>query len=271
MKFKVITSLLTSLIITFVIYIFSKSYILKNYSSTIEFRLNHEIFNALLSNFEKEKKDKDLNKILTEIIKNYLNKIFIDDIERNYHTNYMLINNNDSCKLQTKFNKLPISITIKELEFNDHRYYNLKISYLLSDPTKIKICNNEINTLINDKIREEISYHLKSAQNFLSWHYDNENFKFDDSLKSYEYLSLEERDFIYLNKYIKRIERASNLLKQSDYLLIKKTISNENEISQSKNFIYFFLIFIFLLVLIYSTLSGITKKYYKKINKYINY
>ena len=272
MKFKIITSFLTSLIITIVIYFFSNSFILQNYSSSIEFKIDSKSLTTLSLNISTiaEGRNTNLNKFLTNEILIYLNETFLGNY--NSVNRYILINNNEKCKIPKKFNKIPISISGKSKSEDKTSNYILKISYFMDDPQNIKICNDIIYNLLNDKIRDEVTILVKSHEEFLTFYFaDKDYLKINNEPNNPKNTNIEQQEFSLLYYNLQRLKKAEEFLKKNNYFIINKKSLDENVLPQNKTIIYFFLIFLFLLVLIYSTLSGITKNYYKKITKYINY
>lgn len=273
MKQKAAVSFLISLSITIFIFFFSNIYFKKNYSSTIHFKISETPF----INFSMIKIPaigiENYNSFMANDIINYLSEIFYSNKKKNSKLEQsILINKNENCKITRKFNKIPISFTTTNFK-NDYRGYLIEINYIINDNKNVKICNQEFLKLMNNRINDNISFHLNYLKEAIS--FQNLNYKKNKNflenyvlLENSKQLTIEDITYLLYANYSK-LEQIYNSSSGKQYYEIADEQVTLNEVTPKEIFIYLIFIFLFLFIFLYFTFDNFTIKYYKKIRNYI--
>jgi hypothetical protein len=204
---------------------------------------------------------------------NYLSEIFYSNKKINLNQGQsFLINKNENCKINRKFNKIPISLTSNNYK-NDFRDYVIEINYIINDNKNVKICNQELLRLMNNRVNDNASFHLnylKKAISLQDLNYKkNKNFfENNDLLRNSAQLTNEQNPyFLYFNYSI--LEQLQNSSYTKKYYEISYEQVTLNEVTPKNLIIYLIFIFLLLFIFLYFTFNGFTIKYYKKIRSYI--
>jgi len=276
MKQKAAVYFLTSLSITIFIFFFSTIYFNKNYSSTIHFKISAIPF----INFSTIKIPsigiENYNLFIANDTINHLSEIFYSNKKINSKLGQsFLINKNENCKINRKFNKIPISFTTTGYK-NDSRGYVIEINYIINDNKNVKICNQEFLRLMNNRVNDNASFHLNYLKEVISFQDLNykknknffENFENNDLLRNSGQLTNEANQYFFYLNYSK-LEQIHNSSSAKKYYEISGEQVTLNEVTPKNIIIYLIFIFLFLFIFLYFTFDGFTIKYYKKIRNYI--
>ncbi len=275
MKLRLLISLITSFIIAFVIFNFSKKHLYENYSSSVQIKISDNLYSKLsvieipgfawtiTSNY---------NDYLIEKNNAYMSQIFLASEKKmiSEGREYFLLNENENCKIYKKFNKLPVSVVHQGYNNNNRDYTNFitEINFILQDPKNINICNEEVLRMLNNSVIDSLTFHIKHMNNLLNFYYDDK--KYYNSLLEYQiYKDEDQFNFQKLYKNYLRLQDIKTNFYKENYYRIHETKMTVKRVSPKTLYTYIFFIFLSLFIFLYFASSSSAAKYYKKISKYI--